>query len=1003
VVRLESARNPRGEAEALLAAALAAGPADTVVVLGGGGGAVLETVAAHGLRALVIEFDAELATGWLARRSWTDLIQTDRLRLLIGPDYVGSAEAARFVEGAARLPVIAQPVLIREYAGEMADARRALDRVVRDARANANARGRFEDLALTNTLRNLPALAAGADAGALFGRFAGTPAVVVGAGPSLDENLGAIRKVQDRALVIATDTALLPCLKAGVVPPIVVALDPSEANGRHLVACAAATETHLVTELSVDPTGVAAFAGRTFTFRVGDHAPWPWLVGAGIDRARLSVWGSVATAALDLALKAGCPAVAFAGLDLAYTGGRPYCRGTYFEELWAWEIVRGTTLSDYWEAMRTGRPVVAEPDVHGHTTASADHLLAFRDWIREVAAAHRAVRFANATGAGVLHGPRIAQQALADFLSAYPTVGRRALGATVRRAFQASVDGGLAARIAALLVSAQPAALVKGHSASGRAADAVGTASLDDLRRGLEGTPPAPAPAPMGSPFATVPRIHLPEQTSLLRALATGAGSPPAHPDPAAAAERLRDAHRQLLELVGPAHGVAVRREAGDVLASWHQVPARLLFAWPRALADAVEAFGSTLSDALRLAGRPATAPAFDLPLPGDSRQCERAVDRSRPLDGLSESQLAPSTLVWQWTLARTLTAGTDEWLTRTVLTLLHAPPGIVPANRPATRLTAWLCDGPAAAARLPFLPGLSAVRALTGLIASDARAVQTRDGGEASLEVSLSETGDDRLATVCTIEPESLLARGHPRAHRLAARSEREVLAGRLDGSGIDVVTDEGRLAGVETWPLPARASIPLGAAGRLAWHYPDSPRLLHRDLATSRVDVVDLPFTVFDALERPDGSVCLATDDGLWSWRPGAPPQPLVRGVWLALLYPHGNGVRAFARPARSDGGRWDATTQLLQWQPGATEFRRIPVAAGTAPSSIAERRGWRAEAWLDGCVVRLVRADDRVFWLACSGPLSLAWAGTSLFASTTAGEVLRFPDLATRLEAL
>ena len=404
-VRLGSPRNPQGEAEARVVSAFGAGPApEAAAILGAGTGAVLDVL--DGLpvrRILVIEPDAELAVAWLSSRSWRDMIGADRLRVIVGPDYVGAAEAARFLEGVSRLPVIAHPVLAREYPEDMAAARRALDRVVRDASANANARQRFEDLALSNTLRNLPALARGADAEALFGRFPNVPAVVVGAGPSLDENLAAIRGVHDRALVIAADTALLPCLRAGVVPSLVVALDPSEENGRHLVACAAATDTYLVTEASVDPAGVDAFAGRTFVFRVGDHAPWPWLRAAGVSRGRLSVWGSVATAALDLALKVGCPAVAFTGLDLAYTGGRPYCRGTVFEEPWAWVVAEGGRLADYWAQQRSRRPVVDEPDVSGRPTASSPHLLAFRDWIRETTAAHPHVRFANATGAGVLH------------------------------------------------------------------------------------------------------------------------------------------------------------------------------------------------------------------------------------------------------------------------------------------------------------------------------------------------------------------------------------------------------------------------------------------------------------------------------------------------------------------------------------------------------------------------------------------------------------------------
>jgi hypothetical protein len=1000
-VRLESARDPAREADALVDAALAGGEAQTVAILGVGIGALLETVTRRGMRALVIEFDSELAAGWLGRRSWVAAIAANRLRLIVGPDYVGAAEAARFLEGVPRLPVIVHPVLAREYPEQMAVARRALDRVVRDALANANARERFEDLALVNSLRNLPAITASADVDSLFGGFTGTPAVVVGAGPSLDVNLEAIRDVQDRALVIAADTALLPCLKAGVVPQLVVALDPSAFNGRHLVACAAATETHLVTEPSVDPSGVDAFAGRAFAFRVGDHAPWPWLLDAGVRRGRLSVWGSVVTAALDVALRAGCPAIAFAGLDLAYTLGRPYARGTVFEAPWAWAIAEGGTLSEHWAIQLRNRAVVDEADVHGRRTTSAEHLLAFRDWIREVAAAHAEVRFANATDAGVLHGSHIIQQPLSEFARGLPVVGRGALASTVRDACTSSVDRTLRARLAAHLARARPLDITRGHSDAVRAAEAHVTGELlTRIARQLESPVSASTAGPMVISFSASSRIHLPEQTSLLQALTGGTANRLERADTIGAAARLRDAYRQLADLVGRAHGVRSSRDVADIFGWWHRVPARLLFEWPADMADAVETYGSTLADAIRLAGPSASRPQVESPLAGDSLQGESAIDRTRPSAEVPEDQLAAATLVWQWALTYALTMPEDSWLTRTTLRLLDTPPAMVPASRPADRLTVWLGDVADERRRVLFLPGMATIRAVSGLVAAEG-AGTGRGPHTAELRLGLSVCDDGTLSPVCSIEPESLLARGHPRTHLVSTQSDGEALLGRSDGSGISVVSGSGDLVRVEAWPRPVRASILLGRHGQLAWHFPDAPRLLYRDFATGRVDVVEMPVGVFDAIARPDGGAYLATDAGLWAYTPGAgSAHRAVEGPWLVSLHAHGAGVRACARPARDEGGRWAATTEILEWQPGDAAFRVIAVPAGTAPFSVAERAGWRAEAWLDGCVVRLVRDDGRVFWLACSGPRSLAWAGPTLYVATVAGEVLRFPDVMTRL---
>ena len=227
------------------------------------------------------------------------MILANRLRLLVGPEYLGTANAARAVAGVERLPIVAHPVLTREYPDAMLAARSAVDRVVRDAAANANARERFEDLAFRNTLTNLPSLLGEADAGSLAGAFEGRPAIVVGAGPSLDVNVEALRPFQSSCLIVAADTAVVPCVKGGLTPHLAVALNPSLDNARHLTRMAVPASVHLVCEASVDASVPRAFGGRTFFFRVGRHAPWPWLEAAGVRLATLDAWGSVVTSALE--------------------------------------------------------------------------------------------------------------------------------------------------------------------------------------------------------------------------------------------------------------------------------------------------------------------------------------------------------------------------------------------------------------------------------------------------------------------------------------------------------------------------------------------------------------------------------------------------------------------------------------------------------------------------------------------------------------------------------
>ena len=50
-------------------------------------------------------------------------------------------------------------------------------------------------------------------------RFQGRPALVIGAGPSLNKNIRLLKEARHKALLVAVDAALKPLLEAGITPP----------------------------------------------------------------------------------------------------------------------------------------------------------------------------------------------------------------------------------------------------------------------------------------------------------------------------------------------------------------------------------------------------------------------------------------------------------------------------------------------------------------------------------------------------------------------------------------------------------------------------------------------------------------------------------------------------------------------------------------------------------------------------------------------------------------
>ena len=403
------------------AEALVSNGAEFIAVVGIGLGFLLDGLDRRGWKGRVLALEAERDTvlPLLARRDWRAWIGDGRLRLLVGPDFANASDCrSLFGDGSIEPKVLVNPVLGRIDSQAEARARGVVRRLHADARANTEARRKHGARYLLNTLGNVKALAREGDVASLTAAFPGVPAFVVGAGPSLDHALTHLRTAQQDAIIVCVDTALRPLLRAGVEPHFVVALDPGEANTRHLWDLPKCDHTVLVTEASMTPIALDPFKGRTFLFSVSDHQPWPWLAAHGQARGKLRAWGSVLTSAFDLALRLGCDPVAFVGSDLAFTGNQPYARGVAYEEDWRRLGDWGVPLEQHWRDVMALWPHLEEPDINGAPTRTAAHLVTFRNWLAEQVAREKGRTIVNATGGGILHGPGVPQRSLADVVAA---------------------------------------------------------------------------------------------------------------------------------------------------------------------------------------------------------------------------------------------------------------------------------------------------------------------------------------------------------------------------------------------------------------------------------------------------------------------------------------------------------------------------------------------------------------------------------------------------------
>ena len=304
-----------------------------VVVLGFGLGYGAEAARERypGLPLLVVEPDTEIFRAALGARDLGQFLADGRLLLHVG----GHPESLPVLLES--LPLLKPGFLRLRAAWEKnPDAYRAAEEIVQSwmlrRDINVNTLNRFGRLWVRNLTCNMSAFMEFPGVARLAGIFAGTPALVVAGGPSLDAIAPRLRELGQRLLIVSVNTSLKPCLAAGIEPDFTVVVDPQYWASRYL-DWAFLGHGVLVAEPSTHPRVFHRTGDRVFLcsslFPLGET-----LEAAVGEKGKLGAGGSVATSAFDLARLVGASPLYTAGLDLGFPGLRTHCRGGYAEELW---------------------------------------------------------------------------------------------------------------------------------------------------------------------------------------------------------------------------------------------------------------------------------------------------------------------------------------------------------------------------------------------------------------------------------------------------------------------------------------------------------------------------------------------------------------------------------------------------------------------------------------------------------------------------------------------
>ena len=261
--------------------------------------------------------------------------------------------------------------------------RSLLERNKRKSEINASTLEKFSSLWLKNTCKNMHFLSE-LDGISLFKdslsseQLERLPVVILAAGPTLQEILPHLAELKKRAILVAVDTALRACLRAGTEPDFIVLADPQYWAWRHIAGLSAPSSI-LITESAAYPA-VFRFPCKKIVLCASLFPLGQYIESKIGSKGALVAGGSVSTTAWDFARFIGADEILCAGLDLGFPHFQTHIRGSTFEENIHRVSDRFSTAERLGTAMLFGADIQKERDYAGEEILTDSKMKMFAWW-----------------------------------------------------------------------------------------------------------------------------------------------------------------------------------------------------------------------------------------------------------------------------------------------------------------------------------------------------------------------------------------------------------------------------------------------------------------------------------------------------------------------------------------------------------------------------------------------------------------------------------------------
>ena len=179
-----------------------------------------------------------------------------------------------------------------------------------------------------NFYRNILELDTSYWGNALFGQFPGIPAVICGAGPSLEQQLPLLKYLKNKALVFAGGSSLNAVSAHGILPHFGAGIDPNPTQYLRLTA-SEAFEVPFFYRSRMQHDAFRKIPGfRLYISGAGGYDVAEWYEKTfNLEAEFLDEGHNVVNFCTEIATRLGCNPIIYIGMDLAFTGMKAYSRG----------------------------------------------------------------------------------------------------------------------------------------------------------------------------------------------------------------------------------------------------------------------------------------------------------------------------------------------------------------------------------------------------------------------------------------------------------------------------------------------------------------------------------------------------------------------------------------------------------------------------------------------------------------------------------------------------